>query len=80
MSATELRKIEVANKHDVEKCCESLLTLWLQNQSNPSWKQLIDALKQVNLNRLAAEIERKLVSSQSNQLSSYRWCVSKCTV
>ena len=50
-----------ANNCDVTKCCSVMLTLWRQRQTKASWNQLIEALKELKLNRLAAEIENYLM-------------------
>ena len=43
-------KIISANSHrDVNKCCASLFSKWLQMVPDASWRQLIEALKVVNL-------------------------------
>ena len=51
-----------ANSTDVAKCCSNMLSLWLQRKTEASWNQLIEALMQVKLNRLAQEIEKGLKS------------------
>ena len=48
------------------KCCSAMLTLWRQRQTDASWNQLIAALKQLKLNRLAIEVE-KLLKSPTGQ-------------
>ena len=39
-----------------------MLTLWRQRQTDASWSQLIEALKQLKLNRVTREIEKRLKS------------------
>ena len=51
-----------ANNSDVTKCSLAMLTLWRQQKIDASWSQLIEALKRLKLNRVAAEIERGLES------------------
>ena len=60
---TELDAISAEHPNSIVKRCSSLFKLWLQRESNASWKQLLDALKKINLNRLATQIEGMLVSS-----------------
>jgi len=50
---SQLDVIKVNNGSDVTKCCSGMLALWLQRQPSASWSQLIGALKQVKLNRIA---------------------------
>ena len=53
-----------ANAHgDVITCCDSLFKLWLQRQSEASWGQLIQGLKDIELGALAVQIEKKLEPS-----------------
>ena len=69
-AVTELSTVSAQHHGSVVDCCSSLFQLWLQKQPNASWRQLIEALNKISLNRLATEIERKLIqfvdpSSQS---------------
>ena len=59
--------IKANNSHDVTKCCSAMLTLWRQRQIDASWSQLIGALKQLKLNRVATEIEKRLKSSTEQE-------------
>ena len=59
---TELITISV-QKNNVIDCCSSMFQLWIQRQPNASWKLLIEALKKINLNNLAAQVEGMLISS-----------------
>ena len=52
--------IKANNTDSVTKCCSEMLTLWRQRQTEASWNQLIDALVQVKLNRVAEEIRKGL--------------------
>ena len=56
-----------ANNSEVTKCCSAMLMSWLQRQIHASWSQLIGALKQVKLNRVATEIEKGLKSSTEQE-------------
>ena len=62
-AVAELSIISVEHCHSVVNHCSSLFQLWLQRESNASWKQLLDALKKINLNHLATQIEGMLVLS-----------------
>ena len=48
---------------EIVSCCSRMFQLWLQRQPNASWKQLIEALKEVDLNHLATQIEGMLMPS-----------------
>jgi len=69
-SEAALSTIAVNNKDDVTTRCSSLFTLWLGRQPNASWKKLIDALKKINLNNLATEIEGKLIPPADSSCST----------
>ena len=58
----DLDVIKANHSDKVTKCCSAMLTLWRQRQTNASWSQLIEALKQLKLNRVATEIEKLLKS------------------
>ena len=62
-AVAELSTISAQHHGSVVDCCSSLFQLWLQKQPDASWRQLIEALKKISLNRLATEIERKLIYS-----------------
>ena len=47
--------------------CGDLLEIWMKrSNSNPNWKQVIQALKEVDLNHIAAELETAIVSKKLN--------------
>ena len=52
--------IRVDNPYNVEECCSRMFTEWRQRTPKASWKQLIEALKEVKLNQLASELEKGL--------------------
>ena len=66
-ATTELDVIKANNADDVMKCCAKMLSLWLQQQTEASWNQLIEALVQVKLNRIAKEIKTGLKSPTEHE-------------
>ena len=68
-SVAALNAISVNDRDNVIACCSSMFSLWLQRQTEASWKQLIDALIKVKLNVLASEIEKSLISSEQQHSS-----------
>jgi len=64
---SQLDVIKVNNGNDVTKCCSEMLTLWRQRQPSASWNQLIEALKQVELNKICTGIEKLLLPSGEQQ-------------
>ena len=49
------------------KCCSKMLSLWLQQKTEASWNQLIEALEQVKLNRIAKGIKNHLKSPKEHE-------------
>ena len=49
---------------DASTCCTKMFQLWLDRQPEASWRQLIEALREPNieLKELANTIEQKLIS------------------
>ena len=62
-SIEELDKIEAEHKSDLDKCCTKMFQLWLRKQPSASWNQLIEALRQRNieLDVLATNIKELLL-------------------
>ena len=50
-------------------CCTKMLQLWLDKQSDASWEQLLQALKEVEMNDLADTIEQGMLSVNQGKLS-----------
>ena len=59
-----LNEIETNNHNDVSKCCKEMFQLWLRKCTNATWIQLIQALKEVELNNLAATIAGMLIPTE----------------
>ena len=58
----ELDKIKAQYPHDLNECCKAMFQLWLRKQSDASWNQLLEALRQrgIELDTLAIKIEEML--------------------
>ena len=54
--------IRLIYPNDVEECCSIMFTRWRQRTPTASWKQLIEALKEVELTQLASELELLLTA------------------
>ncbi|XP_065918271.1 NACHT, LRR and PYD domains-containing protein 3-like [Dysidea avara] len=64
-SVVEGRALEVIDANfprSVEECCKSMLEKWYTTP-DASWNKLIDAIKNINLNSIASQIEGKLKGS-----------------
>ena len=58
----ELEIIETNYRNDVSTCCRKMLSKWLESQSDSaSWDQLIQAVKNIELNNVANDIEQLLL-------------------
>ena len=55
-----LKQIKSDNPSDVGECCKEMFELWLSKCSTATWDQLIQALREVDLNNLATTIEGML--------------------
>ena len=55
-----LEVIAADHPHSVEDCCKKMFEKWLTTQLNPSWSQLIEALKLTDLCYVASHIEGHL--------------------
>ena len=65
-----LSTIAVNARGKVTESCSTLFHTWLDRQHNASWRQLIEALKEVGLHIQAMEIENKLQPSTERMLES----------
>ena len=55
--------IIIANSTGNVECCSRMFTEWRQRTPKASWKQLIEALKEVKLTQLASKLEELLIQS-----------------
>ena len=62
-AVTDLDIIRVDYPNNVKECCSRMFTEWRQTTPKASWKQLIEALKEVKLTQLASELEELLIPS-----------------
>ena len=62
-AVTDLNMIRVDYPYNVKECCSRMFTEWHQRTPKASWKQLIEALKEVKLTQLASELEELLIPS-----------------
>ena len=59
--------IRIDNSNDVKACCSRMFTKWLERTPKASWRQLIEALKEVKLTQLASELEERLIQPECEQ-------------
>ena len=67
----ELNTIAVNSHDNVIKCCSGMFSLLLERQPEASWRQLINALKNVNLVSLATTVENLLTPSIADPQGTY---------
>ena len=63
-AVTDLDVIRINYPNNVMQCCSRMFTEWRQRTPTASWKQLIEALKEVELTQLASELEEFLIPSE----------------
>ena len=51
-----LYEIKTNHSNDVSECCKEMFRLWLRKCTNATWDQLIQALRDVDLNSVATTI------------------------
>ena len=64
-AVASLDVIRVDNPNNVEECCLRMFMEWRQRVPNASWKQLIEALREVRLAQLASELEELISPLES---------------
>jgi len=59
-----LDEIQSNYPRDASMCCTKMFQLWLDGQPEASWRQLLQALRELNIEmyELANKIEQKLIS------------------
>ena len=72
----KLNEIKTNNPSDVSECCKEMFQLWLRKCTNATWNQLIQALKEVELNNLATAIEGMLIPTDDIVKASAGTCMS----
>ena len=61
----ELDIIETNYENNATKCCRKMFSKWLETQSdNASWDQLIQAVKNIEVNNVASDIEQLLLQGE----------------
>ena len=81
-SLQALDEIQKNYPRDASTCCTKMFQLWLERQPDASWRQLIQALREPNIemNELANTIEQKLISiNESKSHNNYqlaKWVIN----
>ena len=60
----KLNEIKINNPSDVGERCKEMFQLWLRKCADATWNQLIQALKEVELNNVATTIEGMLIPAK----------------
>ena len=64
----ELNELRANNPNNESECCKNMFELWLRKHSNATWFQLIQALREIDLNTLAHKVERMLMPMEGTIL------------
>ena len=60
----ELNTIEADVRNDVAMCCRKMFSKWLNTDKLASWDKLIKAIRIVQLNNVADDIEQLLLQGE----------------
>ena len=60
----ELKTIEVDTRNDAVTCCRKMFSKWLNTDELASWDKLIKAVRIVQLNNVANDIEQLLLQGE----------------
>ena len=60
----ELSTIETDTRNDAAICCRKMFSKWLNTDQLASWDKLIKALRIVQLNNVASDIEQLLLQGE----------------
>ena len=52
--------IAADHPHSVEGCCKSMFEKWLETQEDANWKQILEAIKNIELHHIADKLEKYL--------------------
>ena len=66
-----LESIEANFPTNNVKCCEEMFAHWLKKDKQATWEKLLGALKAVDLNKLADDIEKSTYVHTSILLANY---------
>ena len=57
----KLKIIQANHPNDVARCCHEMFEVWLSVEVEASWNTLIDALKEIKQNTLAAKLKQDVL-------------------
>ena len=52
--------IAADHPHSVQECCKNMFEKWLETQENANWKQILEAIKNIELYHIADKLEKYL--------------------
>lgn len=66
LKTSKLRKLENSYSGDTDRLKAEMFDVWLENSPDATWGDLIKALRVMNKNRVASDIEAKYLPETSN--------------
>jgi len=62
---TELETIRTDYRNDGSKmCCQKMFSKWLETRDDASWDHIIEAMRNIELNSVASDVEQLLVQGE----------------
>ena len=65
-----LYEIKANHPNNANECCKEMFQLWLRKSPSATWDQLIQALRDVDLNTAAAKLEEMLTPMEDTALQA----------
>lgn len=64
----KLEEIRQQYHGDLEMCKNKLYDMWLRQQTDPSWREIVDALEQIEENNIADKIRRMFMQQGTGNI------------
>ena len=72
----ELNTIEADIRNDAVTCCRKMFSKWLNTDELASWDKLIKAVRIVQLNNVANDIEQRVLLPQGECMNTMQYKVA----
>ena len=75
VTGRDLHEIEESHPGDNDRCKTEMLSIWLENATSPTWKDVADALHQMGEFSIALNMQSKYRSSSNETAAGmYVYC------